>query len=101
MAAATRGSSGRQAVPRHAERSHEAGVQQSHGISCDAAMSISSPQGMSGMVAAVGAVGAVAASRKASSAACAGATSVVTIIVMISNQCSAKWDSDRNDMAGF
>ena len=98
MAAATRGSSGRQAVPRHAERSHEAGVQQSHGISCDAAMSISSPQGMSGMVAAVGAV---AASRKASSAACAGATSVVTIIVMISNQCSAKRDSDRNDMAGF
>jgi hypothetical protein len=25
----------------------------------------------------------------------------VTIIVMISNQCSAKRDSDRNDMAGF
>lgn len=97
MAAATRGSSGRQAVPRHAERSHEAGVQQSHGISCEAAISISSPQGMSGIVAAI----CVVASFMASFVAWAGATSDVAITAMISRQCIAKQENDRNDMIGF
>ena len=98
IAAATRGSSGRHAVPRQAERSHEAGVQQSHGISCVAAISISSSQGISAIAAAIRAV---AASCSTSPVACIGATSVVAIIVMITSQCRAAREIERKDMDGF
>jgi hypothetical protein len=87
IAATKRGNSGRQAVPRHADRSQVVGLQQSHGISWSALDGASSAQGMSSIAAAMADA---AAAWSASSAAWAGTTSVVVIIEMTTSQCKAR-----------
>ena len=84
---ARRGNSGRQAVPMQADRSQEAGVQQSQGILCAVFVAPMSSQGMSAMAAAIRAAAALCS---VSVAACAGTTSVVVIMEMTRSQCRAR-----------
>lgn len=95
MCAAMRGNSGRHAVPMHADRSQDAGMQQSHGASSVAAgMAMSSH----GMPAISSADCDAPASCQASTAACAGTTRPVATIERITSQCTARRASGRNDM---
>jgi hypothetical protein len=94
-----RGSVGRHAVPRQADRSQEAGVQQSQGISwCAPGASASSPQGMSAIAAAMCAA---AAACIASVAARAGTAAALAIMAMITNPWMAKRSKQRGSMQRF